>query len=68
MREGEITSEWTRSKDRPGDVSKTVQTEKAKITVHRPILTPEEQERRMKAIHDAAVRLIISTEQKKKDS
>ena len=30
------------------------------IRVHRPQLTPEERERRMKLIHDAAVHLLIA--------
>lgn len=33
----------------------------ATVTVYRPILTPEERERRMKRIHDAAADLIKST-------
>ncbi len=36
------------------------------ITLHRPVLTDEERARRMKAIHDAAVNLIIATERAKK--
>lgn len=35
------------------------------IRVHRPELTAEERARRMEAIKDAAVRLIIATEQQK---
>lgn len=30
------------------------------IVVRRPILTPEERDRRMKQIHDAAARLMLS--------
>ena len=30
------------------------------ITVRRPVLTPEETARRMKQIHDAAARLMVS--------
>lgn len=36
------------------------------IRVHRPDLTPEERARRMKQIHDAAVRLIVNTEREKR--
>lgn len=35
------------------------------IHVHRPELTPEEREKRMKAIKKAAVDLVIATERKK---
>lgn len=41
----------------------TIVTERSIVTIHRPILTPEERERRMKLIHDAAVRLWLSSEQ-----
>lgn len=37
------------------------------VTVHRPELTPEERAKRMKAIHDAAARLIVATERAKKE-
>lgn len=40
----------------------TIVTEKSIVTIRRPILTPEERERRMKLIHDAAVRLWLSSE------
>lgn len=36
------------------------------ITVSRPELTPEERARRMKEIHDAAVRLVLATEREKR--
>lgn len=36
------------------------------IRVHRPQLTPEERERRMKLIHDAAVQLLIATAEAKR--
>lgn len=36
------------------------------VRVHRPDLTPEERARRMKQIHDAAVRLIVATEREKR--
>ena len=36
------------------------------IRVHRPHLTPEERERRMKLIHDAAVHLLIATAEAKR--
>lgn len=39
---------------------------KAIVRVHRPELTPEERAWRMKQIHDAAVRLIVATEQAKR--
>lgn len=35
------------------------------ITVTRPELTPEEREKRMQAIKDAAVKLVLATERKK---
>lgn len=38
------------------------------ITVHRPELTAEERERRMKRIKEAAERLIIATAQTRKES
>ncbi len=33
-----------------------------KITVHRPDITPEERERRMKLLHDAAASLLLEKE------
>lgn len=36
------------------------------ITVSRPVLTPEERAKRMKQIHDAAVRLVLATEREKR--
>ncbi len=36
------------------------------VRVHHPNLTPEERDKRMKGIHDAAVRLIVSTEREKR--
>lgn len=36
------------------------------IRVHRPQLTPEERERGMKMIHDAAVQLLIATAEAKR--
>lgn len=36
------------------------------IRVHRPTLTEEERAKRMKAIHDAAARLIVATERSKR--
>ena len=36
------------------------------IRIHRPQLTPEERERRMKMIHDAAVQLLIATAEAKR--
>lgn len=35
------------------------------ITVTRPELTPEERAKRMQAIKDAAVKLVLATERKK---
>lgn len=37
-------------------------TPNAIITIHRPILTEEERAKRMKAIHDAACKLVIANE------
>ena len=37
------------------------------IRVHRPELTEEERARRMKSIHDAAVRLVLAAAQKRKE-
>lgn len=37
------------------------------VKVHRPDLTPEERAKRMKAIHDAAVRLIVAAERARKE-
>lgn len=39
-----------------------------KITVHRPDITPEERERRMKRIHDAAASLLMSEERRLKNA
>lgn len=36
------------------------------ITVNRPTLTAEEREKRMKAIREAAVRLVVETERQKR--
>ncbi len=36
------------------------------ITVHRPELTPEERERRMTQIKEAATRLVIATEKERR--
>lgn len=36
------------------------------ITVRRPVLTPEEHDRRMKIIHDAAARLMLDVYEAKK--
>ncbi len=36
------------------------------IRIHRPELTEEERAKRMKAIHDAAARLIVAYERSKK--
>lgn len=36
------------------------------IRIHRPELTPEERAKRMEAIHDAAVRLIVATARAKR--
>lgn len=41
---------------------RTYRTEKAIITIQRPILTPEERERRMAEVKKAAIDLVISTE------
>lgn len=38
------------------------------ITVHRPQLTDEERERRMKQIKEAAARLVIANEERKVQS
>ena len=35
------------------------------VTIHRPELTPEERAKRMKAIEQAAIRLIVATERSK---
>lgn len=37
-----------------------------KITVHRPTLTDEERQRRMNQIKEAAARLVIATEERKR--
>lgn len=39
----------------------------AVVKVYHPILTEEERERRMERIKQAAIRLILSTEEKKKN-
>lgn len=39
---------------------------KAIVRVHHPDLTPEERDKRMKGIHDAAVRLIVNAEREKR--
>ena len=36
------------------------------VTIHRPELTPEERERRMKQIKEAAARLIVAADISKK--
>ena len=36
------------------------------ITVHRPTLTDEERQRRMNQIKEAAARLVIATEERKR--
>jgi ribosome recycling factor len=38
------------------------------ITVHRPQLTEEERARRMKQIKEAAARLVIASEERKKEA
>ena len=38
------------------------------IRVHRPTLTGEERAKRMKAIHDAAAKLIVAAATKRKES
>ena len=38
------------------------------ITVHRPELTPEERERRMKQIKEAAARLVIAAEKERNNT
>lgn len=37
-----------------------------RIKVHRPQLTPDEWEKRMQAIHDASVRLILAADAEKR--
>lgn len=37
------------------------------ITVHRPILAPEEREKRMAAIKQACINLVIATEKAKQE-
>lgn len=39
---------------------------KNSITVHRPTLTDEERQRRMHQIKEAAARLVIATEERKR--
>ena len=39
-------------------LTKTIETANAKIRVFSPVLTPEERERRIKAIHKAAAELL----------
>lgn len=38
------------------------------ITVHRPQLTEEERAKRMKQIKEAAARLVIATQERKKEA
>lgn len=37
------------------------------IIVHRPVLTPEEREKRMEQIKQAAINLVIATERRKRE-
>lgn len=36
------------------------------ITIRRPILTDEEREKRMKAIHDAACKVVLANDRKRR--
>lgn len=38
------------------------------VTIHRPTITAEERERRMKQIADAAARLVVATAKAKKEA
>jgi hypothetical protein len=46
---------------------KVIETEGAKITLHRPILTEEERTRRLIAIKEASVRLLLTNERTVKE-
>lgn len=45
----------------------TMRTENAIITIRRPVLTPEERERRLEGIKKAAVNMILATERNKRE-
>ena len=63
----EICSEMVRVKPREGYISKTYICSTGTTIVHRPILTPEEAERNMKRISDAAASLILALEISRKE-
>lgn len=48
------------------EFDRTIETPSATIRIHRPIISEEERNRRLKGIHDAAAQLLLDLERKER--